>query len=315
MESEAYFSYFRWLKWGPLHWPSENEVRDAGRKSDTEASGAREEGFGANKWSEGANSWVPPLAPTLSTLEHPRCRHLVSLTHSLTHQLTRWYTNVALIPESIRHPIYTPSYISLSYPTNLWLVSPITVSVLYIRMCGRGWTQENAAQIHVVSSPVRHIYRRLSWTLPLTKNEAVGNIHRNINKHIYIDNITHPSNRYYAQKNFTKKKSKGQVGIMSCHKQRRTNLFSSLFSLQYEGGYRPARLANWELGRTFQERPRHRRGTTRVIADDRGHLLPGVARSHATPWGPLAHTPAGEAKCIYIFWQYEMLMRNTGKSP
>ncbi|KAK4326519.1 hypothetical protein Pmani_002967 [Petrolisthes manimaculis] len=59
----------------------------------------------------------------------------------------------------------------------------------------------------------------------------------------------------------------------------------------YEPGYRPARLANWEVGRSFPERPRHRRGPTRVIADDRGHLLPGVARSHATPWGPLAHTP------------------------
>ncbi|MPC51255.1 Protein Flattop [Portunus trituberculatus] len=55
----------------------------------------------------------------------------------------------------------------------------------------------------------------------------------------------------------------------------------------FEGGYRPTRLANWEVGRVHQERPRQRRGTTRVIADDRGHLLPGVARSQATPWGPL----------------------------
>ncbi|XP_063872097.1 nucleolar protein dao-5-like isoform X2 [Scylla paramamosain] len=57
--------------------------------------------------------------------------------------------------------------------------------------------------------------------------------------------------------------------------------------LQFDGGYRPTRLANWEVGRVHQERPRQRRGTTRVIADDRGHLLPGVARSQATPWGPL----------------------------
>ncbi|XP_069948978.1 uncharacterized protein [Cherax quadricarinatus] len=56
---------------------------------------------------------------------------------------------------------------------------------------------------------------------------------------------------------------------------------------QYEVGYKPARLGNWEVGRTFPERPRHRRGPTKVIADDRGHLLPGVPRTHASPWGPL----------------------------
>ncbi|KAK3883895.1 hypothetical protein Pcinc_011798 [Petrolisthes cinctipes] len=81
---------------------------------------------------------------------------------------------------------------------------------------------------------------------------------------------------------------------------------------EYEPGYRPARLANWEVGRSFPERPRHRRGPTRVIADDRGHLLPGVARSHATPWGPLAHTPqdsgVGERQ------QQQQAIQNTASS-
>ncbi|XP_042229222.1 uncharacterized protein LOC121871146 [Homarus americanus] len=57
--------------------------------------------------------------------------------------------------------------------------------------------------------------------------------------------------------------------------------------MYYDAGYKPARLGNWEVGRTFPERPRHRRGPTRVIADDRGHLLPGVPRTQASPWGPL----------------------------
>ncbi|XP_066972973.1 uncharacterized protein [Macrobrachium rosenbergii] len=49
-------------------------------------------------------------------------------------------------------------------------------------------------------------------------------------------------------------------------------------------------LGNWEVGRTFRERPRARRGATKVIADDRGHLLPGVPRTQASPWGPLTQT-------------------------
>ncbi|XP_063602868.1 protein Flattop-like [Penaeus indicus] len=56
----------------------------------------------------------------------------------------------------------------------------------------------------------------------------------------------------------------------------------------YESGYKASRLSNWETGRSFPERPRYRRGATKVIADDRGHLLPGVARTAASPWGPLA---------------------------
>ncbi|XP_071529421.1 uncharacterized protein [Panulirus ornatus] len=56
---------------------------------------------------------------------------------------------------------------------------------------------------------------------------------------------------------------------------------------QFESGYKASRLGNWEVGRVFAERPRQRRGPTRVIADDRGHLLPGVPRTHASPWGPL----------------------------
>ncbi|XP_076063466.1 uncharacterized protein LOC143038325 [Oratosquilla oratoria] len=64
---------------------------------------------------------------------------------------------------------------------------------------------------------------------------------------------------------------------------------------QFDPVYRPTRLGNWEVARLFPERPRQRKGPTRVIANDRGHLLPGVPRSSSNPWGPLTpHVHPGE---------------------
>ncbi|XP_055696185.1 uncharacterized protein LOC129797528 isoform X2 [Lutzomyia longipalpis] len=42
---------------------------------------------------------------------------------------------------------------------------------------------------------------------------------------------------------------------------------------QFECEFRPVVLSNWEVPKKNVTRPRHRRGPTRVIANDRGHLL------------------------------------------
>ncbi|XP_039293206.1 uncharacterized protein LOC111056386 [Nilaparvata lugens] len=54
---------------------------------------------------------------------------------------------------------------------------------------------------------------------------------------------------------------------------------------QFEGSFKPKKLGNWEVAKWFPERPRAHRTATRIIADDRGHLLPGVQRAPASPWG------------------------------
>ncbi|KAL1122490.1 hypothetical protein AAG570_002821 [Ranatra chinensis] len=58
---------------------------------------------------------------------------------------------------------------------------------------------------------------------------------------------------------------------------------------QFESNYKPHHLGNWQVGKWHKLWPRARRGATKVIADDRGHLLPGVPRA-GTPWGAYRHT-------------------------
>nr|CAD7442282.1 unnamed protein product [Timema bartmani] len=53
----------------------------------------------------------------------------------------------------------------------------------------------------------------------------------------------------------------------------------------FEREFKAKRLGNWEVPKWYPERPRARRTTTRIIANDRGHLLPGIHRSDHTPWG------------------------------
>ncbi|CAG2065121.1 unnamed protein product [Timema podura] len=48
---------------------------------------------------------------------------------------------------------------------------------------------------------------------------------------------------------------------------------------------RPSVWATGKSHKWYPERPRARRTTTRIIANDRGHLLPGIHRSDHTPWG------------------------------
>ncbi|XP_032992149.1 protein Flattop [Lacerta agilis] len=54
---------------------------------------------------------------------------------------------------------------------------------------------------------------------------------------------------------------------------------------QYEDAYIPKNLQNWNLPRVAKEHPTAREGYTQFIANDRGHLLPTVPRSKASPWG------------------------------
>lgn len=57
------------------------------------------------------------------------------------------------------------------------------------------------------------------------------------------------------------------------------------YVLQLEREFRPTRLGNWEVPKWLPQRPRARKTTTRIIANDRGHLLPGVSRPPQNPWG------------------------------
>ncbi|VEN63620.1 unnamed protein product [Callosobruchus maculatus] len=54
---------------------------------------------------------------------------------------------------------------------------------------------------------------------------------------------------------------------------------------QYEAAYRPQALRNWEVPKFQCDRPFPRHGRTSIISNSRGHLLPGVFRSHNLPWG------------------------------
>lgn len=65
------------------------------------------------------------------------------------------------------------------------------------------------------------------------------------------------------------------------------NWWSDLFSgpLQLEKEFVAHRLGNWEVPKCYPQRPRARKTITKIIANDRGHLLPGVHRAHQSPWG------------------------------
>ncbi|XP_046666382.1 uncharacterized protein LOC124358133 [Homalodisca vitripennis] len=59
---------------------------------------------------------------------------------------------------------------------------------------------------------------------------------------------------------------------------------------QLEREFRPTRLGNWEVPKWLPQRPRARKTTTKIIANDRGHLLPGVQRPPQNPWGSFRGT-------------------------
>ncbi|XP_070696442.1 protein Flattop [Pempheris klunzingeri] len=73
---------------------------------------------------------------------------------------------------------------------------------------------------------------------------------------------------------------------------------SSYSANQYEGAFKSQRLQNWCETKAFKQRPTAQEGHTTFIADNRGHLLPGmVKRGSAWPdfkgtWDLPARIPA-----------------------
>ncbi|XP_053515328.1 protein Flattop [Artibeus jamaicensis] len=59
---------------------------------------------------------------------------------------------------------------------------------------------------------------------------------------------------------------------------------------QYEKAFSPKYLQNWSPAKPTKERIPAHEGYTQVIANDRGHLLPSVPRSKASPWGSFVGT-------------------------
>lgn len=59
---------------------------------------------------------------------------------------------------------------------------------------------------------------------------------------------------------------------------------------QYDDAFRSNKLCNWEVPSQYKEHPRQMQGCTKIIANDRGHLQPGVPRSRNNPWGNFVGT-------------------------
>lgn len=55
-------------------------------------------------------------------------------------------------------------------------------------------------------------------------------------------------------------------------------LFIFNFHFQFNHEFKPTRLCNWEVPRWHRSRPIQPKSTTKIISNDRGHLLPGVTR-------------------------------------
>lgn len=56
---------------------------------------------------------------------------------------------------------------------------------------------------------------------------------------------------------------------------------------QFDKAYKPTRLGNWEVPKWHLNRPKGRSTVTKVIANDRGHLLPGVQKTDQKHWAGL----------------------------
>ncbi|XP_018421677.1 PREDICTED: protein Flattop [Nanorana parkeri] len=59
---------------------------------------------------------------------------------------------------------------------------------------------------------------------------------------------------------------------------------------QYQSAFNSANLQNWTVPKPYKERPSTHDGFTQFVANDRGHLLPGVPRTKANPWGTFMGT-------------------------
>lgn len=65
---------------------------------------------------------------------------------------------------------------------------------------------------------------------------------------------------------------------------------SNFSANQFEDSFRPKSLCNWEVPHWYPEHPHRRTTTTKFIANERGHLLPEVARPKSSPWGRFRNT-------------------------
>ncbi|CAG9860135.1 unnamed protein product [Phyllotreta striolata] len=54
---------------------------------------------------------------------------------------------------------------------------------------------------------------------------------------------------------------------------------------KYESSFKPKVLGNWQVPKLNISRPKSKKGNTKAIADERGHLLPNIKRSNGNPWG------------------------------
>ncbi|XP_053548986.1 protein Flattop-like [Bombina bombina] len=59
---------------------------------------------------------------------------------------------------------------------------------------------------------------------------------------------------------------------------------------QYQSAFTSYKLQNWSIPKAYKERPSTHDGHTQFITNDRGHLLPGVPKSKASPWGTFIGT-------------------------
>ncbi|XP_049737013.1 protein Flattop [Elephas maximus indicus] len=59
---------------------------------------------------------------------------------------------------------------------------------------------------------------------------------------------------------------------------------------QYEKAFSPKYLQNWSPAKPTKQSISSHEGYTQIIANDRGHLLPSVPRSKASPWGSFMGT-------------------------
>ncbi|XP_050516205.1 uncharacterized protein LOC126891067 [Diabrotica virgifera virgifera] len=60
--------------------------------------------------------------------------------------------------------------------------------------------------------------------------------------------------------------------------------------MQYEPTFKPKVLKNWEVPKLNVDKPRRRSGKTKIIANDRGHLLPEIHKTNNNPWGNFVGT-------------------------
>merc|ERR1712025_86832 len=82
-------------------------------------------------------------------------------------------------------------------------------------------------------------------------------------------------------------------------KNRKTLNMATHFSAnQYENAFAANRLQNYEIAKKYNQHPSPRKGSTVIVGNDRGHLLPGVPRSNDSPWGSFKGTWEHSEKLI-----------------